>query len=134
MALAASVLALAALGGLSTSYYVHEHQVRAARAARAVSEVRLLLDQASGRADDLSRWQTAEAAVAGANRAVDDLGDVAAAGASRNCGSESSPVPRRPVPTGFSIRAFKHSRETRRRCTGDRCCLRQGVSGRLGHR
>ena len=80
MALAASILALAALGGTGAAYYIQQRQARAARAALALNEVRLLLDQATAQSDDPARWQTAESALAGAGRAVDELGDAGARG------------------------------------------------------
>jgi serine/threonine-protein kinase len=75
LALAASVLALATLVGLSATYYLHERQARTARAALAVNEVRLLFNQAKAQADSLERWNAAGRAIAAATRTVDDLGD-----------------------------------------------------------
>ncbi len=78
IALAASILALAALGGSSAAYYIQQRQARAARAELALNEVRLLLDQAEAQPDDPTRWQAAGSAMAGAGRAVNDLGDAEA--------------------------------------------------------
>ena len=85
MALAASILALAAPGGSSAAYYIQQRQARAARAELALNEVRLLLDQAEAQPDDPTRWQAAGSAMAGAGRAVTTWGMPRPGAASRRC-------------------------------------------------
>ena len=70
LALAASVLALTTLGGLSTTYYLQQRaeqaQQRTEQAAavdRVVGQAVTLRDQARTNPEDLSRWQVALAAV-----------------------------------------------------------------------
>jgi tetratricopeptide (TPR) repeat protein len=69
--LAAAVLALTTVGGLSTSYYLRQKQARAAAMDRVFAEATTLRDQARDHADDPARWQAALAAV----RRLDDLLD-----------------------------------------------------------
>ena len=77
MALAASVLAFLTVAGLSAAYFLEERQARRARAAMALSEVRLLLEQAQAQADDSTRWRTALAGLQGAEKVVDARADAA---------------------------------------------------------
>jgi serine/threonine-protein kinase len=70
LALAASVLALTALGGLSTAYFlqqraerVHQQLEQAAAIDRVVGHAVTLRDQALAQPEDVSRWQVALAAV-----------------------------------------------------------------------
>jgi serine/threonine-protein kinase len=61
--LAASVLALTTVGGLATTAYLHQRQVREAQADRALNEMTLLRDQALKAPDDLNRWLAAGEAI-----------------------------------------------------------------------
>jgi hypothetical protein len=63
LALAASVLALSTLGGLSTTYYLQQRQARAAAVERVVAQAVMLRDQALAAPEDVSRWQVALTAV-----------------------------------------------------------------------
>jgi serine/threonine-protein kinase len=70
LALAASVLALTTLGGLSTTYYLqqraeraHQRAEQAAAVDRVVGQAATLRDQAKANPEDVSRWQVALAAV-----------------------------------------------------------------------
>jgi len=63
LGLAASVLALITLGGLSTTYYLQQRQARAAATDRVVGQAVTLRDQALAHRDDLSRWHVSLAAV-----------------------------------------------------------------------
>jgi len=63
LGLAASVLALMTLGGLSTTYYLQQRQARATAIDRVVGQAVTLREQAVAHPDDLSRWQVALAAV-----------------------------------------------------------------------
>jgi serine/threonine-protein kinase len=81
LALAASVLALTTLGGLSTAYYLQQRAERerqrleqAAAVERVVGHAATLRDQALAHPEDESRWQVALAAVEQA-----EVGDDAAA-------------------------------------------------------
>ena len=71
LALAASVLALTTLGGLSTTYYLQQRAARAAAADRLLGRAITLRDQALMQPDDLSRWQVALAAVEQADSGLD---------------------------------------------------------------
>src|SRR6516164_2016655 len=79
LALAASVLALTTLGGLSTTYYLQQRAERArqriereAASDRVVSRADTLLKEASANPEDLTRWQVALAAVKQAEAARDE--------------------------------------------------------------
>jgi serine/threonine-protein kinase len=61
--LAATVLALTIVGGLSTIYYLQQRAARAAAVARVLGEARALRDQARAQPGDLARWPVALAAV-----------------------------------------------------------------------
>jgi serine/threonine-protein kinase len=74
--LAASVLALTTLGGLSTAYYLRQRQARAAAVERVVGQTETLLNQAREQPEDLSRWQVALAAA----EQVESGGDATAHG------------------------------------------------------
>ena len=94
LALAASVLALTTLGGLSTTYYLQQRAewawqrtVQAAAVDRIVGQAVTLRDQAEANSDDLSRWQVALAAVKQAEAA----GDAGAAPACSSCAGRSRP-------------------------------------------
>ncbi len=63
LGLAASVLALITLGGLSTTYYLQQRQARAAAVDRILGQAVTLRDQAAGQPEDVPRWQVALAAV-----------------------------------------------------------------------
>jgi len=63
LGLAASVVALTTLGGLSTMYYLQQRPARAAAIDRVVGQAVTLRDQALAHPDDLSRWQVARAAI-----------------------------------------------------------------------
>jgi eukaryotic-like serine/threonine-protein kinase len=71
LALGASILALATLGGLSTTYYIHERAKQAAAVELVVGQAVTLRDQAQASPDDLARWQVALAAVQQAEAAGD---------------------------------------------------------------
>jgi serine/threonine-protein kinase len=70
LALAASVLALTTLGGLSTTYYLQQRQARAAAIDRVVAQAVTLRDQALAEPENVSRWQVALAAVEQAEAGV----------------------------------------------------------------
>jgi serine/threonine-protein kinase len=63
LALAASVLALTTLGGLSTTYYLQQRQAKAAADQRVVDQVTTLHNQAVAQPEDIERWEVALAAV-----------------------------------------------------------------------
>jgi serine/threonine-protein kinase len=71
LALAASVLALTTLGGLSTTYYLQQEAARAAARQRVIDHVTTLQKQAIAQADDIPRWEVALAAVEEADPAGD---------------------------------------------------------------
>ena len=58
--LAASVLALATVGGLAAAAYLHQRQARAAQVELALNEATLLRNQSLQAPDDLNRWQAAQ--------------------------------------------------------------------------
>jgi serine/threonine-protein kinase len=70
-ALAASVLALTTLGGLSTTYYLQQRAARAAAAQRVIDQVATLLAQAVARPEEIQRWEVALAGVEQADPAGD---------------------------------------------------------------
>ena len=63
VALAASLLAMIGLGGLTFTYIAHERQARAAAVERLLGRATTLLDQARDQPEDPARWRTALAAV-----------------------------------------------------------------------
>ncbi len=63
VALAASLLAMTTLGGLTFTSLLQQRQARIASADRVLGEVTTLLAQARGRPEDMARWQAAQAAV-----------------------------------------------------------------------
>jgi serine/threonine-protein kinase len=71
LALAASLLALTSLGGLSTTYYLQHEQARAAAGQRVVDQVTTLHGQALGHPEETPRWEIALAAVEQADPAGD---------------------------------------------------------------
>jgi serine/threonine-protein kinase len=71
LALAASVLALATLSGLSTTYYLQQRQARAAARQRVIDQVTTLQKQAVAQPEDIQRWEVALAAVEQADPAGD---------------------------------------------------------------
>ena len=80
LGLAASVLALTTLGGLSTTYYLQQRQARAAAVDRILGQAVTLRDQAAAQPEDVARWQVAlaaleqaEAGAGGAEPAIDRL-------------------------------------------------------------
>jgi serine/threonine-protein kinase len=79
LALAASVLALSMLGGLSATYYLQQRVEQARLAAaqeaavnRVLGEAETLRDQAKAHPEDLARWQVALAAVKQAEAVRDE--------------------------------------------------------------
>ncbi len=72
LGLAASVLALTTLGGLSTTYYLQHRAARAAAIDKIIGQAVTLRGQALAHPEELSRWQVALAAVEQAD-AVGDL-------------------------------------------------------------
>ena len=79
LALAASILAFTALGGLSTTYFLQQRAERArlrveqaAAVDRVVDQAVTLRDQAKGNPEDVARWQVALAAVKQAEAAGDE--------------------------------------------------------------
>jgi serine/threonine-protein kinase len=72
--LAAAVLALTTVGGLSGAYYLQQKQARAAAVDRTLAEATTLRDQALAHADDPARWQAALAAIRRAEDAVGSSG------------------------------------------------------------
>ena len=103
--LAAAVLALTTLGGLSTTYYLQQRQARAAAVERVLGEAITLRDQASDHPDDPARWQVALAAIRRVEDVLGTAADSRAAGpparvATRGAGRQR----RRPSGTGcYSI-------------------------------
>ncbi len=71
LALAASVLALTTLGGLSTTYYLQQRAARVAAGQRVIDQVTTLQAQALAQAEDIPRWEVALAAVEAADPAGD---------------------------------------------------------------
>ncbi len=63
VALAASLLAMMGLGGLTFTYISHERQARAAAVERLLGRATTLFDQARFQPEDPVRWRTAMAAV-----------------------------------------------------------------------
>ncbi len=63
LGLAAALLALTTLGGLSTTYYLQQRAARAAAVDRILGKAVTLREQAAAEPEDLSRWQVALAAV-----------------------------------------------------------------------
>ncbi len=63
VALAASLLALSTLGGLTSTYALQQRQERLAAADRVLGEATTLLAQARDRPEELARWQVALAAL-----------------------------------------------------------------------
>jgi eukaryotic-like serine/threonine-protein kinase len=63
LALAASVLALTTLGGLSTAYYLQQRAEQAATDGRVAGRAETLVGQARENPEDLARWQLALASV-----------------------------------------------------------------------
>ena len=63
MALAASLLAMITLGGLTFTYIANERQARIAVLERLLARATTLLDQARDQPEDPARWRTALAAV-----------------------------------------------------------------------
>jgi serine/threonine-protein kinase len=74
MALAASMLAMITMGGLTFAYLAHERQARAAAGERLVGRATTLLEEARGQPDDPARWRTALSAV---QQAEDDSAGMA---------------------------------------------------------
>ena len=71
LGLAAAVLALTTLGGLSTTYYLQQRSAQAAATDRIVGRAVTLRDQAMADPEDLARWQVALAAVEHADTQAD---------------------------------------------------------------
>jgi eukaryotic-like serine/threonine-protein kinase len=68
--LAAAVLALSTVGGLSFAFQLQQRQARAAVRAEALGEATTLRNLALARPDDLARWQSALASIRQAEGAV----------------------------------------------------------------
>jgi tetratricopeptide (TPR) repeat protein len=71
LALAASILALTTLGGLSTTYYLQQRAAQVAAGERVVDQVTTLQGQALAQPEEIQRWEVALAAVEQANPAGD---------------------------------------------------------------
>ena len=71
LALAASILALTTLGGLSATYYLQQRQARAAAGQRVIDQVTTLQGQAMAQPEEVPRWEVALAAVEQADPAGD---------------------------------------------------------------
>jgi eukaryotic-like serine/threonine-protein kinase len=71
LALAASVLALSTLGGLSTTYYLQQRAAQAAAGQRVIDQVTTLEGQALANPEEIGRWEIALAAA----RQADPAGD-----------------------------------------------------------
>ncbi|MGO9470013.1 MAG: tetratricopeptide repeat protein [Isosphaeraceae bacterium] len=75
LGLAASVLVLTAVGGLSFTYWAHERQARAARTELALKEATLLRDQAARAREDVAKWQAAAREIELAGNALAEGGE-----------------------------------------------------------
>jgi eukaryotic-like serine/threonine-protein kinase len=75
LGLAASIVALVAVGGSSAAFYVNQRQASVTRAALALNEARVLFNQANEQADSLALWGAALAGLNGAERIVQEQGD-----------------------------------------------------------
>ncbi len=73
LALAASVLALTTMGGLSTTYYLQQRQAKAAAGQRVIDRVTTLQGQALANPEEIPRWEIAMAAVEQADPAGDPI-------------------------------------------------------------
>jgi serine/threonine-protein kinase len=73
--LAASLLALSVVGGLSFTFWTQQRQAREARVALAWKEATLLRDQATRAPEDVARWEAAAKGLADAERASVEAGD-----------------------------------------------------------
>jgi serine/threonine-protein kinase len=74
--LAASVLALATIGGLAGTAYLHQRQARAAQVELALNEAMLLHKEAQKAPSDVNRWQAAREAIKRVEVALgDDVDD-----------------------------------------------------------
>ena len=73
LALAASVMAFTALGGLSTTYYLQQRASRVAAVHRVIDQVSTLRAQAIAQPEDIQRWEVALAAVGQADPGGDPL-------------------------------------------------------------
>ena len=71
LALAASVLALSTLGGLSTTYYLQQRAAQAAAGQRVIDQVTTLHGQALANPEEIQRWEIAPAAALQADPAGD---------------------------------------------------------------
>jgi serine/threonine-protein kinase len=74
LGLAASVLILSAMGGLTFTYWTQQRLARNARAELALKEATVLRNQALEKADDPAKWQAAAKGVHDAGRALDEGG------------------------------------------------------------
>ncbi len=74
LGLAASILILSVMGGLSCTYWTQQRQARAAKAALALSEATLLRDQALDEPNNEQKWLAAATAIAEASRAFTEAG------------------------------------------------------------
>ncbi len=75
LGLAASVLVLSAVGGLSVTYWLHERQAKAARAELALKEASLLRGQADLAPDDVVKWEAAARQIESAASALAEGGE-----------------------------------------------------------
>ncbi len=73
VALAASVLALTVLSGISSSYWAQQRQTQAARVMLALNEATLLRDQAAASPDHVSKWEAAAKGVEAAGNALAEI-------------------------------------------------------------
>ncbi|MGO9917588.1 MAG: tetratricopeptide repeat protein [Isosphaeraceae bacterium] len=70
LGLAASVLALTVLAGLSLTYWAQERQARVARAGLFLREATVLRNQAAAAPEDVNRWEAAAKGVEAASNAL----------------------------------------------------------------
>ncbi len=75
LGLAASVLILTAVGGLSLTYWARERQSRAARAELALKEATLLGNQAASAPDDVAKWEAAAKEIEVAGHLMEEGGE-----------------------------------------------------------
>ncbi len=73
VALAASVLALTVLSGISSSYWAQQRQTQAACVMLALNEATLLRDQAAASPDHVSKWEAAAKGVEAAGNALAEI-------------------------------------------------------------
>jgi len=74
LGLAASILVLSVMGGLSFTFWAQQRQARIARAELALSEATVLCDQAKKKPEDVAKWLAAAKGVHEATRALAEAG------------------------------------------------------------